>query len=339
MRPALTKNSLTQQLAQDDALDEDFLDLVAGSQRPRPSKDRRASDHKRKRPETMSGASAAPPEPMQPAWHLPMDRGLDVTSSESGWLVQHLLRFFQAGVITRVLRRVKGGKEANVYCCAAHPGTELKYVAAKIYRPRLLRSLRNDSQYRQGRPVLDSHGSVVGNRDWRLHKAIAQGTHTGREAAQISWIEYEYQTMQRLYQAGADVPRPVRHGEYAILMEYLGELSVAAPTLNLVDLDPNEAPALFERLLRNVEIMLSQRVVHGDFSAYNVLYWEGEVKIIDFPQVVDPGQNRDAYPLFRRDVERLCQYFARYGVVAQPGRLARDLWVRHIGQETRPLAA
>jgi RIO kinase 1 len=334
----LTKNSLTQQLAQDDTLDEDFLDLIAGSQRPRPSKDRRASDHKRQRPKTMSGASAPPPEPVLPGWHLPLDRGLDVTSSESDWLVQHLLRFHQAGVITRVLRRVKGGKEANVYCCAAHPATGLEFVAAKIYRPRLLRSLRNDSQYRQGRPVLDSRGGVVGARDWRLHKAIAQGTHTGREAAQISWIEYEYQTMQRLYQAGADVPRPVRHGEYAILMEYLGELSVSAPTLNLVHLDLDEAPSLFERLLRNVEIMLSQHVIHGDFSAYNVLYWEGQVKIIDFPQVVDPSQNQDAYALFQRDVERLCQYFARYGVSTQPGRLARDLWNRHIGRGPQPLA-
>jgi RIO kinase 1 len=106
-------------------------------------------------------------------------------------------------------------------------------------------------------------------------------------------------------------------------------MTTAAPTLNLVALEREEAPALFARLLRNVEIMLAQRVVHGDFSAYNVLYWEGEVKIIDFPQVVDPAQNRDAYLLFKRDVERLCQYFARYGVASQPTRLARELWARH----------
>jgi RIO kinase 1 len=312
-------------------LDEDFLDLVAGSQRPRPSQHRRASDFKRKRPEIM--APAAPVEPMQPGNALPMDRGLDVTSTEGEWLVEHLLRFYQAKIITRVLRRVKGGKEANVYCCAAHPDTGLEFIAAKIYRPRMLRALRNDAQYRAGRPVLNSDGSVVGSRDWRLHKAIAKGSATGREAAQVSWLEYEYQTMQRLYQAGADVPRPLRSGEYAILMEYLGDPNMAAPTLNLVELDPDEAPALFERLLHNVGLMLSQQVVHGDFSAYNILYWEGAVKIIDFPQVVDPGQNRDAYLLFRRDVERLCQYFARYGVQSHPSRLARELWERHAASQ------
>ncbi len=332
----MTKNALSSQLAQDDTLDEDFLDYVAGSQRPRPSKHRRGSDFKRKRPETMT--AAAPVEPMQRGDVLPMDRGLDVTSTESDWLMQHLLRFFQAKVITKVLRRVKGGKEANVYCCVAHPDTGLDYIAAKLYRPRMMRALRNDAQYRAGRPVLNNEGSVVGSRDWRLHKAIAQGSATGREAAQVSWLEYEYQTMQRLYQAGADVPRPLRSGEYAILMEYLGEPNVAAPTLNLVDLDPDEAPALFTRLLRNVELMLSQQVVHGDFSAYNILYWEGAVKIIDFPQVVDPAQNPDAKILFRRDVERLCQYFARYGIDSQPGRLAHEMWHRHIVRR-EPMAA
>jgi RIO kinase 1 len=326
----MSKNTLSNQLAAGDALDEDFIDLVAGSQRPRPSKNRRGSDFKRKRAETMT--PAAPVEPMRSANFLPMDRGLDVTSTESEWLVEHLLRFYQAKVITRVLRRVKGGKEANVYCCEAHPDTGLQYIAAKIYRPRMLRALRNDAQYREGRPVLNNEGSVVGSRDWRLHKAIAKGSATGREAAQVSWLEYEYQTMQRLHRAGADVPRPLRSGEYAILMEYLGEPNVAAPTLNLVDLDPDEAPALFARLLRNVELMLSQQVVHGDFSAYNILYWDGAVKIIDFPQIVNPFQNHDAQILFRRDVERLCQYFDRYGVESHPSRLARELWDRHVGR-------
>ena len=332
----MTKNFLSQQLAQDDTLDEDFLDLVAGHQRPRPSHNRRGSDHKRKRAETMT--PAAPIEPMRAANALPLDRGLDVTSTEREWVIEHLTRFYQSGVITRVLRRVKGGKEANVYCCQANPDTGLELVAAKIYRPRMLRSLRNDSQYRQGRPVLNSDGGVVGARDWRLHKAIAQGTSTGREAAQVSWVEYEYQTMQRLHQAGADVPRPVRHGEDAILMEYLGEMAVSAPTLNLVDLDRDEAPALFARLLRNVELMLAAQVVHGDLSPYNVLYWEGALKIIDFPQIVNPAQNPDAFVLFRRDVERVCQYFARFGVGSNAARIARELWDRHIVRRQRDYA-
>jgi RIO kinase 1 len=136
--------------------------------------------------------------------------------------------------------------------------------------------------------------------------------------------------MLRLYQAGADVPRPLKTGPNVILMEYVGDATLAAPLLCEVSLDRAEARALFERLVNHIEIMLAQHVVHGDLSAYNVLYWEGRVRIIDFPQMVDPRQNREAFAIFRRDVERICGYFARYGVVSQPAQLARDLWQKHV---------
>jgi RIO kinase 1 len=177
--------------------------------------------------------------------------------------------------------------------------------------------------------VLGANGQAVGARDWRLHKAMAKKSATGLEATQASWIEYEYQTLLRLHQAGVDVPKPLKHAENVILMEYLGDEIMPAPTLSHITLDRDEARALFQRLLGNIERMLAAHVVHGDLSAYNVLYWAGEIAIIDFPQVVDPRQNSEAEDIFRRDVLRVCQYFARCGVASQPDRLARDLWARH----------
>jgi RIO kinase 1 len=79
--------------------------------------------------------------------------------------------------------------------------------------------------------------------------------------------------------------------------------------------------------------MLAAGVVHGDLSAYNVLYWQGRLTIIDFPQMVDPHDNPEAYALFQRDLARVCAFFERLGVPSQPDRLARDLWRQHV----RPL--
>jgi RIO kinase 1 len=132
-----------------------------------------------------------------------------------------------------------------------------------------------------------------------------------------------------LWQAGADVPQPISHDRSTILMEYLGEVDRPAPTLHSVRLPPSEAQPIFDRLLRNVALMLDQGVVHGDLSAFNVLYWDGEVTIIDLPQVVEARTNAEAYPIFRRDLARLCQYFARYGLQADPTRLAATLWQDH----------
>ena len=255
------------------------------------------------------------------------------------WILNYLGPFYDDKHIIDVLRRVKGGKEATVYCCAAHPNTGLELIAAKVYRPRMFRNLRNDARYRQGRQILDDQGKAV--RDQRRLRAVKKGTKVGQELQHISWLQHEFQTMQRLYDAGADIPQPLAHSNNVILMEYIGEATTPAPTLNQVTLAADEAPLLFKRLIHNVELMLARQQVHGDLSAYNVLYWQGNFKIIDFPQTIDPYLNPDAFAIFKRDVERLCQYFARYGVMSDPAKLVSDLWSRygdfadepsHIGQ-------
>jgi RIO kinase 1 len=311
-----------------DLVDDDVQYVEPGQRRPR-----RTHLHRLHKPKVekwkVHASLVERVSPEQTVGGLILSSGLDATRTERDYLIEQLSPFYGAKLITSVLRRVKGGKEANVYCCTAHPATGLELIAAKVYRPRQFRNLKNDSQYRQGRPLLTANGQAVDPKDWRLQKAIASKSNKGLQVTQASWVAYEFQTMQALSNAGADVPRPFRNSEHAILMEYLGEVGLPAPTLNLIALEHAEAQALFERLLHNVGLMLNQHVVHGDLSAYNVLYWEGAVKIIDLPQIVDPRANPDARAIFGRDVERLCQYFARFGVRASPRALAHDFWRRY----------
>jgi RIO kinase 1 len=246
---------------------------------------------------------------------------------EREWILNYLGPFYDNKLLIDVLRKVKGGKEANVYCCVAHPDTGLDILAAKVYRPRLFRNLRNDAQYRQGRPILNGRGQEV--RDRRALLAVHLGTRIGKEMEHTSWLAYEYQTLQMLHAAGGDVPRPLSMGLNTILMEYVGDPLVPAPALNEVTLPHAAARPMFERLLWNVELMLAHGRIHGDLSAYNVLYWAGNFKIIDFPQAIDPASNPDAAGILRRDVTRLCQYFARYGIEADPAAIAADLWARY----------
>ncbi|MBI1802432.1 MAG: hypothetical protein HYR71_12475 [Chloroflexi bacterium] len=248
---------------------------------------------------------------------------------EEEWLIAYLKVFYDDHLITDVLRQVKGGKEATVYCCKAHPKLDLDLVAVKVYRPRRFRNLRNDAQYRQGRTVLDDQGKGVRAHARREQHAMQKKTHFGQELLHGSWLAHEYRTLQKLYAAGVDVPRPIAQSENAILMEYLGEEGESAPALQDVNLSREEVRPLFERVMRNIALMLGQDRVHGDLSAYNVLYWAGEVKLIDFPQAVDPYVNPDARQLFNRDVQRICQYFARYKLRADASELAQTLWQEH----------
>ncbi len=233
-------------------------------------------------------------------------------------------------MITDVLALVRGGKEANVYCCAADPDhTGETLLAAKVYRPRMLRNLRNDSLYRERRQVLTAEGRAVKGHEHRILRALGKKTAYGQEVAQTSWLMYEYTTLQTLHAAGAAVPRPVSVNDQTILMGYVGDRQAAAPTLNQISLDKDEAGPLFREVLRNIDLMLRHGLVHGDLSPYNLLYWEGELTLIDFPQVIDPGTNTSAYAILARDVRRVCEYFARQGVDSDPAAIADDLWRRY----------
>ena len=246
---------------------------------------------------------------------------------EEGWLLDSLGAFYEQKWISDVLRLIKGGKEASVYLCKPGDGVDAPYLAAKVYRPRQFRNLKNDSLYRVGRAELDDSGNVIID-DGKLH-AISKRTAFGEGLRHQSWIAYEYQTMQILEEAGADVPAPYAMGNNAILMDYIGDLDMAAPTLQSLDLEPAEAQRLFDRALANVDLMLGQKRIHGDLSAYNILYWDGDITFIDFPQVVSPENNPSAWTIFLRDITRTCEYFERQGIKPQPYQVAANLWRSH----------
>lgn len=135
--------------------------------------------------------------------------------------------------------------------------------------------------------------------------------------------------MEMLHEAGADVPKPYAKEKNAILMEFVGDAGMAAPPLSAVSLEPDEAQPLFERVIRNLDIMLAKDRIHGDLSAYNILYWDGDIKLIDFPQVVIPESNPSSWGIFQRDVTRVCQYFTAQGIRTDVKKLAADLWTSH----------
>jgi RIO kinase 1 len=224
--------------------------------------------------------------------------------------------FFEDGWIDAVLFPVKSGKEATVYCCKACPGRGEGYLALKVYRPREHRTFRNSAMYQEGR--------VLG--DARTTRAVKNKSRFGRAVEFHGWLHHEFAMLGILHAAGADVPRPIAMGANAMLFEFIGEDDRPAPQLSRVRLSPPVAETLLEQVLRNIEIMLSCHVVHGDLSAYNLLYAGGNVRVIDLPQAVDARSNVNASALLARDVANVCAYFASHGADAEPGSFAAELW-------------
>ncbi len=212
--------------------------------------------------------------------------------------------FLDEALVTEILNVVRSGKEATVYRCRAHPSLGVPYVAAKVYHASGHRSFQRAGVYEEGRDF--GPGQV--------QRAVAKHTEFGRGAQLAFWVDHEFEVLSALQYAGADVPIPFACTETAILMEYIGDEGGDAPQLQHAGLEEREAEALFERLLWNIETFIRENVVHGDLSAFNVLYRQGQLRIIDFPQAVDPRVNSNAKDLLQRDIANVLGYFARYRV-------------------------
>jgi len=261
---------------------------------------------------------------------------------EGVFLRTSLRPFYQEDQIVDVMAQVKGGKEANVYRCRAHPSVGVEWIAAKVYRPRQFRNLRNDPVYREGRELMtaeDGRQQAVKRRDSRTARAVNKKSAFGVQVRHTSWLMYEFSALQTLHEAGVPVPQLYGVGDNAILMEYIGDEQMAAPTLHETRLEDDEAGPLFELTCKSIAVMLEKGYVHGDLSAFNILYWDGEIKLIDFPQVIDIQANRSAKSVLNRDVERVCQYFRRYGIREDANRLADELWERYAAPDPDDLAA
>jgi RIO kinase 1 len=250
---------------------------------------------------------------------------------EASWLYESLSTFFDQGLITDVLALVRGGKEASVYVCRAHEAVGVPLLAAKVYRPRMFRQMRDDAIYREGREILSESGSLVKKTDSRIMRALGKKSAYGVQVAHTSWLMYEYTTLGRLHQAGIAVPKPYSAASNALLMDYIGALGDPAPTLSQVDLSTSEAKSLWTFTLGQIERMLAHGAIHGDLSAYNLLYWEGTITVIDFPQVTHPDNSLNARTLFERDLARVVEYFTTQGVPdLDSSAIASRLWAKHV---------
>ncbi|MEZ4630486.1 MAG: RIO1 family regulatory kinase/ATPase [Deinococcales bacterium] len=222
----------------------------------------------------------------------------------------NLIALEALGFIEEVISEIKSGKEATVYLVKAL-GTKL---AAKVYKDLNVRSFKRENVYQQGRFIGDA----------RAAKALEKRSHFGKQVQQSLWVTVEYAQMWQLYQAGLRVPKPALGPEstaYAeagrvVLMEFIGDdiSDTPAPRLSDVRLNAQEAQRAFEQSFNLLQTLKKLGKVHGDFSAYNLLWHQNEVILIDFPQLCDIKENPEALRLLERDLKSLCQSFRRHGI-------------------------
>jgi RIO kinase 1 len=236
-----------------------------------------------------------------------------------GWVITHDYDDEELGTL-------KAGKEAGCFLIKRRSLSDERFclLVRKDYRKRSDRSYNRPVTAGERRIRRDTYMESVAIRLPSERKAVRSGNAFGRVVMEATWVGREFEALKRLWQAGASVPFPVERSEHGFVMQYVGTLGAAAPRLADVRLTRDEAAAIFDKVIEQLQIFAHEQIVHGDLSAYNVLVQHGRPWIIDVPQAVDLGQSQGV-ELFERDVANLCRYFARYGVKVDAASLAGEV--------------
>jgi RIO kinase 1 len=232
-----------------------------------------------------------------------------------GWVVTEL-----AAADTE-LGVVKTGKEADVHLIRRElPGTGPGcLLAAKRYRSNEHRMFHRDAGYLEGRRMRRS----------REMRAMANRTSFGRNLIAEQWTVAEFAALSRLWTVGAPVPYPVQRSGTELLMEFVGDESgVAAPRLAELRPSGDELVELRHQVVAALDVLASQGMTHGDLSAYNLLVHNGQVMLIDLPQIVDVVANPGGPEFLHRDVANVMGWFRAKGLpdsLTDPEELTKDL--------------
>jgi RIO kinase 1 len=176
-------------------------------------------------------------------------------------------------------------------------------------------TFRNDVEYREGRQFRKS----------RDRRAVEAMTTYGKRLLQDRWTGHEFDVMSRLWEAGVSVPFPVSYADDVFHLEDVGSRAGAAPQLAGARLGRPELLDAWDQLIEALRGMVAEGIAHADLSAFNLLWWDGRLVVIDLPQAVDVAANPQGLDFLHRDVANVCRWFARHGIDHDPDDVFAEL--------------
>jgi RIO kinase 1 len=201
-----------------------------------------------------------------------------------------IFHFLNNGILDEVHGVVSAGKEARVYWGKTKTGEER---AVKIY-------LTSSAEFKKGMMMY-----IEG--DYRF-KGIKRDT----RSLISTWAQKEFRNLEAADKAKVRVPKPIAVERNVVIMEFIGNNGVSAPSLKE---QPPENPEKTYKLLLTYLKRLYQKaeIVHGDLSEYNLMIWKGKLVVFDMSQSV-PTSHPLAQFLLNRDITNLNRFFSRLRV-------------------------
>ena len=212
-----------------------------------------------------------------------------------------LLGYSKKGFELSLIKELKSGKDADLYLVAQKTQDGELNLVLKVYKSIESVSLNRFNPYLEGRKFSGSFGRATFKRTNRGVKFLADLR-----------IKREFNLLTKIYKSTQNLPKPVFQVENSILMEYIGDEKSPALRLNDIFLDDIQAKNALDQVFNFLDILLNLGLVHGDFSEFNILFFQEKIFVIDFPQALEISVNPNWEKLLNRDIENSLHYFKKY---------------------------
>ena len=214
-----------------------------------------------------------------------------------------LLAFYKLlkrGTIKEVEFPISTGKEGYVFRGIGENG----YVAIKVYRI-------TTANYKGLSRFIDGDDRFA-----HIHKT--------KDTIIFIWAQKEFRNLRDFRRYGVNVPEPIDRWKNIVVMNYIGNESMAAPLMK--DVMESLKKEIAYEIIEEMKRMYKAKLVHGDLSEYNILIWENKPYIIDVAQAV-PIDHPLADELMARDLKNMIRIFKKLGLDISVRELAKEIGV------------
>lgn len=204
--------------------------------------------------------------------------------------IMQLYDLINSKIISYVNGVVKAGKESVVFW-AKDP--EENDIALKIYLV-TTSNFKKRSQYLTGDPRFTS---------------VKKGT----KNIVYLWARKEFQNISKCYDCGIPVVKPRHVSKNILIMDFEGKDGKPENTLLESEIDENDYHQSIE-LISN--LFKKAKLVHGDFSEYNIFKTKNGLKLFDLGSAVDTT-HPNTMNFLKRDINNITNFFVKRGLTVE----------------------
>ena len=193
-------------------------------------------------------------------------------------------------IISYVNGVVKAGKESVVFWAKDFDDNDL---ALKIYLV-TTSNFKRRSQYVIGDPRFTS---------------VKKGT----KNIVYLWARKEFQNISKCYDCGISVVKPRHVSKNILIMDFEGTDGKPEQTLLESEIDENDYR---QSICLITDLYKTAKLIHGDFSEYNIFKTKNGLKIFDLGSAVDTT-HPNTMEFLKRDINNITNFFVKRGLTVE----------------------